>query len=141
MKETFTMSRQTDSATTDRLSGAELRVWLDWLGLDGAEAAKVLGVRHDTVRRWVTEREPIPVRIGDELQAIEEATALAVGSLVDALKDMRDPGVLIYRTDADMWAERPEIKPYPARWWRMVVARASVEIPGVEIAYAGATVR
>ena len=135
------MSRQTDSATTDRLSGAELRVWLDWLGLDGAEAAKVLGVRHDTVRRWVTEREPIPVRIGDELQAIEEATALAVGSLVDALKDMRDPGVLIYRTDADMWAERPEIKPYPARWWRMVVARASVEIPGVEIAYAGATVR
>ena len=61
--------------------------------------------------------------------------------MVDALKDMRDPGVLIYRTDADMWAERPEIKPYPARWWRMVVARASVEIPGVEIAYAGATVR
>lgn len=31
---------------------------------------------------------------------------------------------------------RPELEPYPAGWWRMVVARATAEVPGVDIAYA-----
>ena len=43
-----------------RLTGAELRVWLDWLGLDPAEAGEVLGVRHDTVRRWLSGRSRCP---------------------------------------------------------------------------------
>lgn len=119
-----------------RITGAELRVWLDWLGLDARSAAADLGVRHDTVRRWVTGREPVPYRVGDELEAIDAATAAAVGELVAALQDARDPVVLIFRTDVDMWAARPELRPYPAGWWRMVVARATAEVPGVEIEYA-----
>jgi len=123
-------------AFDERTSAAELRVWLAWLGMDGAEAARVLGVRTDTVRRWLTDREPIPVRVGDELDAIEQATAAAVGQLIDALGDARDPEVVIYRTDADLWAAQPAAEPYPARWWTMVVARATAEVPGVEITYA-----
>lgn len=127
----------TASVDGDRISGAELRVWLDWLGLTQLAAAAVLGVRQDTVRRWLAGREPIPFRVGDEVEAIDQATAAAVGELVTALQDARDPAVLIYRTDADMWAARPEFRPYPAGWWRMVVARATAEVPGVEIEYAG----
>ena len=48
----------------------------------------------------------------------------------------RDPAVLAYRTDEEMWAARPEIMPYPAGWWRMVIARAVSEVPGVVIDYA-----
>lgn len=111
-------------------------MWLDWLGLDGQAAATLLRVRHDTVRRWLAGREPVPVRVGDELEVIEAATDAAVGQLVDALHDQRDPAVVIYRSDADAWVARPTMEPYGARWWRMVVARATAEVPGVVIDYA-----
>jgi len=120
----------------DRITAAELRVWLDWLGLTQPAAAEVLGVRQDTVRRWVTGREPIPIRVGDELEQVEQVTAAAVEVLVAALSDARDPGVLIYRTDEDMAAARPDLARYGAGWWRMVVARATAEVPGVDIDYA-----
>lgn len=120
----------------ERLTGAELRVWLDRLGLDPAEAGKVLGVRHDTVRHWISGRERVPIRVGEELKAIEARTATAVSEVVATLHDAADPTVAIYRTDADLWAERPELQPYGARWWRMVVARATAEVPGVEIEWA-----
>lgn len=119
-----------------RLTGAELRVWLDWLGLDPAEAGEVLGVRHDTVRRWMSGKETVPVRVGSELETIDAATADAVTELVHALEDAAEPAVVIYRSDEDLWAERPELHPYGARWWRMVVARATAEVPGVEIEWA-----
>lgn len=124
------------SKAPERVSGAELRIWLDWLGLDPAEAGEVLGVRHDTVRRWLSGKEPVPVRVGDELEAIDAATADAVAELVHALEDATDPAVVIYRSDEDLWAERPELWPHGARWWRMVVARATAEVPGVEIGWA-----
>ena len=119
-----------------RLTVAELRVWLDWLGLDPAEAGEVLGVRHDTVRRWLSGKEPVPIRVGSELEAIDAATAEVVAELVQALQDAADPAVVIYRGDEDLWAQRPELQPYGARWWRMVVARATAEVPGVEIQWA-----
>lgn len=119
----------------ERISAAELRVWLDWLGLPQRTAAELLSVREDTLRRWLSARDPIPVRVGEELEAIDAFTATAVGELITALHDARDPGVLIYRADAALWAIRPELRPYGAAWWRMVVARATAEVPGIPIAY------
>jgi hypothetical protein len=116
-------------------------VWLDWLGLNPQQASAILGVRHDTVRRWVSGREPVPVRVGDELEQVDTRTAAAVDALVTALGDMPDPAVVIYRSDEDAWTARPDLHPYPASWWRMIVARATVEVPGVEIAYADNTRR
>lgn len=119
-----------------RVSPAELRVWLDWLGMDALEASRVLGVRHDTVRRWLSGRVQVPVRVGDELQEVENATAVAVAEVVSALQDARDPAVSVYRSDGALWAARPDLEPYPARWWRMVAARATAEVPGVAIDWA-----
>lgn len=121
--------------TGERISGAELRVWLDWLGLSQRTTAELLTVREDTLRRWLADREPIPIRVGEELEAIDAFTACAVGELITALQDARDPGVLIYRADNDLWALRPDLRPYDCRWWRMVVARATAEVPGVIIDY------
>jgi hypothetical protein len=120
---------------TDRISNAELRVWLEWLGLDSLAASRILNVRHDTVRRWLSGRELIPIRIEEELSTLEQLTAQSVEELIHALKDAREVVVVIHRTDQEMWNARPDLKPYPARWWRMVVARATVEVPGVEIRY------
>lgn len=120
----------------DRISGAELQIWLDLLGLTYPAAAALLKVRDDTVRHWCSGKEKVPHRVDDEMTAIDQYTAAAIGRLVDALRDARDVGVVIYRRDEDMWSQMPELEPYGARWWRMVVARASLEVPGVEVEWA-----
>lgn len=116
-----------------RITAAELRVRLDWLGLDAQQAARLLCVRHDTVRRWVSGREMVPVRVGDELLHIEAVTQGAVDALVDVLCDA--PRVEVYRTDERLHAARPEYADFPASWWRMVVARATRVVPESEISY------
>lgn len=116
-----------------RITAAELRVRLDWLGLDAQQSARMLCVRHDTVRRWVAGREMVPVRVGDELLYLEAVTQGAVDALVDVLCDA--PRVEVYRTDERLHAARPEYADFPASWWRMVVARATRVVPESEISY------
>lgn len=120
---------------TDRMSGAELSVYLTGLGLTQKALGAYLEVRADTVRDWVNEKEPVPYRVGDAVQALEGFTASAVGQVVQGMQSAADVGVITYRTDADMWAERPAFKPLPASWWEMVCYRAGVEVPGLEVAY------
>lgn len=122
-----------------RITAAELRVRLDWLGLDAQQSARLLCVRHDTVRRWVSGREMVPVRVGDELLHIEAVTRGAVNTLtntlLDAQCDATGPCVDVYRTDEMFHAARPEYADFPASWWRMVVARATRVVPESEISY------
>ena len=122
-----------------RITGAELRTRMDWLGLADRPMGALLGVRPDTVRRWITGKHPIPYRVGGELEALDQATGRVVGALVGALGGVRDPGVLVYRTDEDLWAAGVAPPPWPAAWWRMVVARAAVaavEVQGLEVEWA-----
>lgn len=118
---------------TDRMTGGELQTVREYLGLTTQALAGILDVRHDTVRRWESGRDPIPRRVREEVERVEADTAAAVGELVDALHDARDPAVVVYRTDADMHADRPDTAHLTARWWRHVVARAAHEVPGVVI--------
>ncbi|GAB2457413.1 DUF1870 family protein [Xylanimonas ulmi] len=119
--------------TDDRMTGGELQTVREYLGLTTESLAAILDVRHDTVRRWESGRDPIPLRVRQEVEQVEADTATAVGEVVTALQDARDPAVVVYRTDADMHAARPDLAHLPARWWRHVVARAAHEIPGVAI--------
>jgi transcriptional regulator with XRE-family HTH domain len=119
--------------STDRMDPGELQAVREYLGLTTESLAGMLGVRHDTVRRWESGRAPVPERVREEVEAVEEYAARAVGELVDALRDARDPAVVVYRTDAQMHAARPDTSHLPARWWRHVVMRACEQVPGVEI--------
>jgi transcriptional regulator with XRE-family HTH domain len=123
----------TDADDGHRMTGGELQTVREYLGLTTEHLAAMLDVRHDTARRWESGRDPIPYRVREEVEQIEEHTARAVDDLVAALQDARDPAVVVYRTDADMHAARPDTTHLPARWWRHVVARAAEQVPGVEI--------
>lgn len=118
---------------TDRMTGGELQTVREYLGLTGDALAAILGVNPRTVRAWESGRDPIPERVRGEVEQIEVDTATAVGELVEALEDMRDPAVLVYRDDAALVAASPEMAHLTARWWRHVVARACEEVPGVVI--------
>ncbi|MHA7134185.1 hypothetical protein [Oerskovia turbata] len=92
------------------------------------------------MRAWEAGAIPIPttrregrVPVREAVQRLEAHTAAIVDELVASLRDARAPGVVVYRTDADMHAERPDLAHLPARWWRHVVARAVHEVPGVAI--------
>lgn len=120
-------------ADDERMDPGELQAVREYLGLTQDGLADMLAVRKDTLRRWESGRDPIPHRVREEVEQIEAYTAAAVGEVVDALRDARDPAVVVYRTDEQMHAARPGTGHLPARWWRHVVMRAATEVPGVEI--------
>lgn len=116
----------------ERMTGGELQTVREYLGLTTERLARRLGVRHDTVRHWESGRVPIPVRVRQEVEALEQDTARAVDDLVRALNDARDPAVVVYR-DNQLPVDRPDVIALGVRWWRHVVARAVGEVPGVVI--------
>ena len=81
----------------------------------------MLGVRHDTVRRWLSGKGAGAHPGGQRAEAIDAATAEVVAELVQAPKMPSDPAVVIYRGDEDLWAQRPELQPTApdggAWWW------------------------
>ena len=119
--------------TDDRMDPGELQAVREYLGLTGEALAAILSVNPVTLRRWESGRDPIPYRVREEVEQIEETTARAVDEVATALEDARDVAVTVYRTDADMHAARPDLAHLPARWWRHVVMRACERVDGVEI--------
>ena len=121
------------TAGAGRMDGGELQTVREFLGLTIESLAGMLQVNPRTVRSWEAGRDPIPERIRAEVEQIEQLTAQAVGELVEALRNARDPAVLVHRSDEEFRAAHPDRAYLPARWWRHVVARAVHEVPGVEI--------
>ena len=119
------------------MPAGEFRSVIDYLGLTQDDTAALLDVSTRTVRHWIAGRYPVPDGVRDAIERGETRTAQAVDELVDTLKDARDPAVLVYRSDEAMWAARPELRPWPAKWWRHVAMRASAKVPGVAITFDG----
>jgi len=116
-----------------RMDPGELQVVREALGLTGEHLAAMLSVNPRTLRAWEAGREPIPYRVREQVEQVEEYTARAVDEVVAALRNARDPEVRVYRTDEDLHRERPDMAHLPARWWRHVVYRAVEQVPGVAI--------
>lgn len=121
------------------MSPAEFLVITEHLGLRQSDVARILGIEERSVRRWIAGERRVPQFAVTKLEEIEAATAAGIGEYVTALNDAADVGVVVYRTDEDMWNERPDLKPYPARWHRALLARVAHEIPGLEFTYATPT--
>lgn len=117
------------------MSSAELRVVREHLGLTGEWLATQLGVQDRTWRRWEAGTQPVPEFVREYVERVEVATAEVVGQYVAALRDATDVGILTYRRDEGLWAERADMEPYPASWHRAVCARVAQEVPGLEIVY------
>lgn len=122
------------TATTERMSGAELQMMREYLGLTGNDLSQMLRVRADTVRAWETGRDPVPFRTRDEITAIANTTRATVDELVNQLKKNESTRTVdIYRRDHDFHTAHPEHDDMPARWWRHVAARVTEQLPDVTI--------
>ncbi|MGI5507405.1 helix-turn-helix domain-containing protein [Lentzea sp. CA-135723] len=119
----------------ERMTPGEFRVVREFLGLTGDWLAGHLGVAPRTVRRWEQGGYPIPDGVRLEIEDLEHRTAEFVHLIAQKLLDMPEPGLAVYRTDADYHAATPDIR-FPASWHRAVVARIALEVPALRIDYA-----
>ena len=55
-----------------RITGPEFAAHRSRLGLTMAELGERLGVRADTIKRWESEREPVPYRVPAELAELHQ---------------------------------------------------------------------
>lgn len=123
-----------DMPEDERMTGAELRVIREYLGLTGDWLAQHLQVNPRTVRSWEQGRDPIPDGVRLEVEHMEAVTAEFVGAIVAQLLDIPDPLVVVYRSDVEYQAAHPE-QPWPASWHRAVIARVAHEVPALRIDY------
>lgn len=123
----------TDSAP-DVMSGAELRVVTEYLGLHQRALAGLLHVTERTVARWIDGSSPVPDGIRLEVEALELQAADVVDTYVAALNDASDAIVTTVRRDKDMPSKWDHL---PASWHRAVIARVIQDVPGVEVYYEG----
>ena len=119
----------------DLMTSAEFRVVREYLGLTGDALGQILEVDARTIRNWEAGKYLIPDGVRERIEGLEDHAAAQVGRYVDGLKDSADVGVIVYRSDAELWVERPDLRPFPARWHRAIIARVALEVPGLEIEY------
>lgn len=127
-----------DMPDDERMTAAEFRVVREFLNVTGDWLAGHLKVNPRTVRSWEQGRYPIPDGVRIEIEKLEAMTAGAVGRLVAILNDEQEPAVIVYRDDAEYAAHQPAAD-MCASWYRAVVARAALEVPGLVIDYPAST--
>lgn len=116
------------------MTGAELRVVREWLGLTTRWLADHLDVAERSIHRWESGERPIPDGVRLAVERLEQATSEIVEAAVTACNDAPDPGLITYRSDGEYAEHHPE-QPWPASWHRAVVARVAHEVPGLTITY------
>lgn len=70
------------------MTGAELRAVRNQLGFSGPRLAAALGVRADTIRKWETDRDPIPYRLPENLRAVAAEQIPVLETLIAELDGM-----------------------------------------------------
>lgn len=119
--------------TEPRMPAISLQGAREFLGLTIDAMARLLSVNPRTVRSWEAGRDPIPVRVREEVEAIQERTAEVVTEIAAGLDDSGDAYMASFRTDEDFARDQPELAAagYTARWWRHVSERVALEVPGL----------
>lgn len=116
----------------ERMTGIELKMIREWLGVSGDWLAEKLNVTPRTVRHWEAGRNAIPDGVRLEVERMEVLTAQAVTAGIEALMDLPEPTVMTYYSD-EQYHERDPDAGWPASWHRRVVARIAQEVPGLVI--------
>lgn len=117
------------------MTPAEMLVVREFLGLNVEELAAFLGVQTRTVRRWHEGSTPVPDGVRERIEALERDAADLAQAGITAQSDGRDPHIVVYRTDEELWAVEPDTRPFPARFHRAITARIAQEVPGLSIIF------
>ena len=118
------------------ITGAELRIWRDRLGLSGDLLAEIIGVAPRTLRRWEYGQSPVPSGVAQEMLAIEAETTAMVAEMIDGLTRDADgvAWVYTYPTDEALLTADPEVE-WSAGWHRACAGRVADQVESVRVGY------
>lgn len=123
----------TGEALMTRMTGGELWVARDGVGLDRADLARILEVTPAAIAGWEQSKTPVPHRVTETIRGLESTTEDAVARLVAELRAMPDPRVAIFWKADAVPPGRADAARYGFRWWRQVVDRALKQVPETRV--------
>ena len=128
-----------ESSLDGRMTGAELLVIRETLGLTGPWIARVVGTATRNERRWEADDYRVPDHASQKVYELANFAEQAVDDLVARCRLVNvprgTPGVILYRNDDTYARNAPPGEPYPARWHRAIAGRALDRVPGLRIAF------
>ena len=132
-----------DRATIEPMSAGELRARRELMGLSREDLGPVLGhidgtgrsVAPKTVQDWEEEDARIPLPVARTMRHMSRLTAQAGDQVASTLRRSTAEPVAVYLNNDQFWQEHPALRPWPARWWRQVCARALDTVPGARLNY------
>lgn len=117
------------------MTGAELLTIREGLGLTGRELAAIVGTANRNLRRWESEEFRIPDSASQLVYGLQDFAEQATDDLVDLLRTLDKPGLILARTDNTYARLAPPGHPYPHRWHRAIAFRALERVRGLRIAF------
>ena len=110
------------------MTAAELKTLREALGLSVSWLAIQAGVRVRTVNYWESGKTPVPQDVEEIMRELEAQALTAVNQAVETYIASGSPGevtLLRYRTDADLWKYREDMRGLPATFHAAMLYRAS----------------
>lgn len=125
MSDNVTPIRPGKAHAPARITPAELRSLIDWMGLTRAWFANRLGVQERTVVRWCDGKAPIPEKAAVEIVKLwNHAVQLIVGMSKAATENAERGTVVLktFRVDSE-YHKAVDSEEFPASWHRALVCR------------------
>lgn len=115
------------------MSGIELMLAREAMGLTANWLARHLGKHPATMRKWESGMHAIPQWVSDEIRELEKATDYTVSVLRTELNKSWTPTITAYRTDEEYNSDTVTPDQMPASWQRVIVRRLKNDIPKLVI--------
>jgi len=102
------------------MTPAEFKTMRESLGLTAQWIADNAGVKLRTAQYWEAGRMAVPADVASMLESIDKMLNFSVAQAIEHIDDMSsqhgapaDVALVRYRTDADLWRFRPDMRPFP----------------------------
>ena len=117
------------------MNAARVRMLRQWLGMEDRILAPMLGIKEVSLRNYERERSTMSPAVVERLEALVVRSDDLVEEILESLEGVAEPKVVMFRSNDELWAAHPRMRPLPVGWHRMVVARVVEAMPDVEVEY------
>lgn len=115
------------------MKAARVRMLRQWLGMEDRILAPLLGISEITLRNYQRERKAISPAVQERLEALVARSDDLVEEILASLEGVAEPRVLIFRSNDELWAAHPRLRPMPVGWHRMIISRVVDAMPEVDV--------
>jgi hypothetical protein len=107
--------------------------------MNPAQFGRAIGVNPRAIQNFELNKQPAPAGVTEDIRELQEKTHRRVEALAAHLRDNPDAVVPVFSDDGpdrlpeDLPPAYQDIAAYGAKWWRLVVARATTGLPDAHV--------